>query len=50
MSKKINRDHAKKKHHLLMENEAIVRIEEAFLVVKRLLNLSYLWTGSINGN
>jgi hypothetical protein len=25
------------------------RIEEAFLSVKRLLNLSYLWTGSING-
>ena len=25
------------------------RIEEAFLIVKRLLNLSYLWTGSING-
>ena len=25
------------------------RIEEAFLVVKRLLDLSYLWTGSING-
>lgn len=25
------------------------RIEEAFLVVKRLLGLSYLWTGSING-
>lgn len=25
------------------------RIEEAFLVVKRLLGLSYLWTGSMNG-
>lgn len=25
------------------------RIEEAFLIVKRLLNLSYLWTGSTNG-
>ena len=25
------------------------RIEEAFLIVKRLLNLSYLWTGSENG-
>jgi hypothetical protein len=25
------------------------RIEEAFMVVKRLLNLSYLWTGSVNG-
>jgi len=25
------------------------RIEEAFNTVKRLLNLSYLWTGSING-
>lgn len=25
------------------------RIEEAFLIVKRLLNLSYLWTGSVNG-
>jgi len=25
------------------------RIEEAFLVVKRLLNLAYLWTGSVNG-
>jgi hypothetical protein len=25
------------------------RIEEAFLVVKRLLDLSYLWTGSLNG-
>jgi len=25
------------------------RIEEAFHTVKRLLNLSYLWTGSING-
>lgn len=25
------------------------RIEEAFQVVKRLLNLAYLWTGSING-
>lgn len=25
------------------------RIEEAFFVVKRLLNLSYLWTGSVNG-
>jgi hypothetical protein len=25
------------------------RIEEAFLVVKRLLGLAYLWTGSING-
>ena len=25
------------------------RIEEAFLIVKRLLNLSYLWTGSPNG-
>ncbi len=25
------------------------RIEEAFAIVKRLLNLSYLWTGSING-
>lgn len=25
------------------------RIEEAFLIVKRLLNLSYLWTGSLNG-
>jgi hypothetical protein len=23
--------------------------EEAFLIVKRLLNLSYLWTGSVNG-
>jgi hypothetical protein len=25
------------------------RIEEAFLIVKRLLNLAYLWTGSANG-
>lgn len=25
------------------------RIEEAFLIVKRLLNLAYLWTGSVNG-
>lgn len=25
------------------------RIEEAFATVKRLLNLSYLWTGSLNG-
>ena len=25
------------------------RIEQAFNIVKRLLNLSYLWTGSING-
>lgn len=25
------------------------RIEEAFMVVKRLLHLSYLWTGSLNG-
>jgi Transposase DDE domain len=25
------------------------RIEEVFLIVKRLLNLSYLWTGSVNG-
>jgi hypothetical protein len=25
------------------------RIEEAFLIAKRLLGLSYLWTGSING-
>ena len=25
------------------------RIEEAFLVTKRLLNLSYLWTGAFNG-
>jgi hypothetical protein len=25
------------------------RIEEAFCLVKRLLNLSYLWTGSLNG-
>ena len=25
------------------------RIEEAFNIVKRLLNLSYLWTGSLNG-
>jgi hypothetical protein len=25
------------------------RIEEAFLIVKRLLNLAYLWTGSLNG-
>ncbi len=25
------------------------RIEEAFLAVKRLLGLSYLWTGSLNG-
>ena len=25
------------------------RIEEAFCTVKRLLNLSYLWTGSVNG-
>jgi IS4 transposase len=25
------------------------RIEEAFYSVKRLLGLSYLWTGSING-
>lgn len=25
------------------------KIEEAFLVVKRLLGLSYLWTGSLNG-
>ncbi len=25
------------------------RIEESFLVVKRLLGLSYLWTGSLNG-
>jgi hypothetical protein len=25
------------------------RIEEAFLIVKRLLGLSYLWTGSFNG-
>lgn len=25
------------------------RIEEAFLIVKRLLQLSYLWTGSANG-
>lgn len=25
------------------------RIEEAFNVVKRLLGLSYLWTGSVNG-
>jgi len=24
------------------------RIEEAFLTVKRLLNLAYLWTGSLN--
>ena len=25
------------------------RIEEAFQTVKRLLNLAYLWTGSLNG-
>jgi hypothetical protein len=25
------------------------RIEEAFFIVKRLLNLAYLWTGSLNG-
>ena len=25
------------------------RIEESFLLLKRLLGLSYLWTGSING-
>jgi IS4 transposase len=25
------------------------KVEEAFLVVKRLLGLSYLWTGSLNG-
>jgi hypothetical protein len=25
------------------------RIEEAFFIVKRLLHLSYLWTGSLNG-
>ena len=25
------------------------RIEEAFFIVKRVLNLSYLWTGSVNG-
>lgn len=25
------------------------RIEEAFFIVKRLLNLSYLWTGSVHG-
>ncbi|MEH2214820.1 transposase, partial [Nostoc sp.] len=25
------------------------RVEEAFYTVKRLLSLSYLWTGSING-
>ena len=25
------------------------RIEEAFFIVKRLLNLYYLWTGSVNG-
>ncbi len=25
------------------------RVEEAFYIVKRLLSLSYLWTGSING-
>jgi Transposase DDE domain len=25
------------------------RLEEAFLIVKRLLNLAYLWTGSLNG-
>ncbi len=25
------------------------RIEDAFCIVKRLLNLSYLWTGSVNG-
>jgi hypothetical protein len=25
------------------------RIEEAFLIVKRLLHLSYLWTSSVNG-
>ena len=25
------------------------RIEDAFCIVKRLLNLSYLWTGSLNG-
>ncbi|MHC5829481.1 MAG: transposase, partial [Nostoc sp.] len=25
------------------------RIEDAFCTVKRLLNLSYLWTGSLNG-
>jgi hypothetical protein len=25
------------------------RIEEAFCIVKRLLHLSYLWTGSLNG-
>ena len=25
------------------------RIEDAFLLVKRLLGLSYLWTGSANG-
>ena len=25
------------------------RIEDAFNIVKRLLGLSYLWTGSING-
>lgn len=25
------------------------RIEEAFCIVKRLLNLAYLWTGSLNG-
>jgi len=25
------------------------RIEEAFFIVKRLLNLSYLWTGALNG-
>ncbi len=25
------------------------RIEEAFMIVQRVLNLSYLWTGSVNG-
>jgi hypothetical protein len=25
------------------------RIEDAFCIIKRLLNLSYLWTGSVNG-
>ena len=40
--------------HYMMENSIDLyqkrwRIEDAFNTVKRLLGLSYLWTGSLNG-
>lgn len=48
-SKKTNRDHAKKKHRPMVEDEVIAEQLERLLTPAITNQVSYFWTGSING-